>query len=191
MGLRRVLTATLVSSNDATLCTQISQSRQSTIVRAVTSNDIKNGLTLQINGEPWRVQGALHMLINTDSARHCTLRLMCCNRALSCATSPACCLQGRAASQRGSHKHAICASEFLHVKPGKGAAFVRSKVKNLVSGTTMEKTFRAGEALELADVNKQSCQFTYAEVRPSIGTDPFALHVAARDRLPHGRWRIA
>jgi translation elongation factor P/translation initiation factor 5A len=35
--------------------------------------------------------------------------------------------------------------EFMHVKPGKGAAFVRTKLKNLVSGNTLEKTFRAGE----------------------------------------------
>jgi translation elongation factor P/translation initiation factor 5A len=33
--------------------------------------------------------------------------------------------------------------EFLHVKPGKGAAFVRSKLKNLITGNTVEKTFRA------------------------------------------------
>jgi translation elongation factor P/translation initiation factor 5A len=43
--------------------------------------------------------------------------------------------------------------EFLHVKPGKGAAFVRSKLKNLVSGNTMEKTFRAGEPVSEAPVS--------------------------------------
>ncbi len=51
--------------------------------------------------------------------------------------------------------------EFLHVKPGKGAAFVRSKLKNLISGTTMEKTFRAGEAVEEAQVMKTDMQFSY------------------------------
>lgn len=51
--------------------------------------------------------------------------------------------------------------EFLHVKPGKGAAFVRSKLKNLISGTTMEKTFRAGESVEEAVVNKMDMQFSY------------------------------
>lgn len=55
-------------------------------------------------------------------------------------------------------------TEFLHVKPGKGAAFVRSKIKNLRTGNTVEKTFRAGEPLTAADVNKQQCQFTYTEV---------------------------
>ena len=57
-------------------------------------------------------------------------------------------------------------AEFLHVKPGKGAAFVRSKIKNLKTGNTVEKTFRAGEAIELADVYKKSCQYTYSEVCP-------------------------
>lgn len=52
------------------------------------------------------------------------------------------------------------------MKPGKGAAFVRSKIKNLKTGNTVEKTFRAGEAIELADVYKKSCQYTYSEVCP-------------------------
>jgi elongation factor P len=51
--------------------------------------------------------------------------------------------------------------EFLHVKPGKGAAFVRSKLKNLVSGSTMEKTFRAGEPVNEASVIKTDMQFSY------------------------------
>ena len=38
--------------------------------------------------------------------------------------------------------------EFLHVKPGKGSAFVRTKLKNLSNGGNLEKTFRAGEMLE-------------------------------------------
>ena len=51
--------------------------------------------------------------------------------------------------------------EFLHVKPGKGSAFVRSKLKNLQSGTTQEVTFRAGESVVAADVYKSDHQFTY------------------------------
>jgi elongation factor P len=43
--------------------------------------------------------------------------------------------------------------EFLHVKPGKGSAFVRSKIKNLVNGSVQEKTFRAGESVAAADVS--------------------------------------
>ena len=39
----------------------------------------------------------------------------------------------------------VHAAEFMHVKPGKGAAFVRSKLRNYVTGNTVERTFRAGE----------------------------------------------
>jgi elongation factor P len=53
--------------------------------------------------------------------------------------------------------------EFLHVKPGKGSAFVRSKLKNLSSGSTQEKTFRAGESVVSADVYKSEHQFTYKD----------------------------
>ena len=53
--------------------------------------------------------------------------------------------------------------EFLHVKPGKGSAFVRSKLKNLQTGTTQEVTFRAGESVEAADVYKSDHQFTYVD----------------------------
>ena len=51
------------------------------------------------------------------------------------------------------------------MKPGKGSAFVRTKIKNMLSGQTIEKTFRAGEPIEKADVEKVSCQYTYNEVR--------------------------
>lgn len=54
-------------------------------------------------------------------------------------------------------------SEFLHVKPGKGAAFVRSKLKNYLTGNTVEKTFRAGETVTTADVTKRDTQYTYAD----------------------------
>ena len=42
--------------------------------------------------------------------------------------------------------------EFLHVKPGKGSAFVRTKIKNLVNGSVQERTFRAGEQVASAEV---------------------------------------
>lgn len=53
--------------------------------------------------------------------------------------------------------------EFLHVKPGKGAAFVRSKLKNFLTGNTVEKTWRAGETVELASVENNDSQFTYTD----------------------------
>ena len=51
--------------------------------------------------------------------------------------------------------------EFLHVKPGKGAAFVRTRMKNVKTGTTLERTFRAGEKLERATVDKRQLQMLY------------------------------
>ena len=51
--------------------------------------------------------------------------------------------------------------EFLHVKPGKGSAFVRTRLKNVKTGTTLERTFRAGEKLERAIVDNRSMQMLY------------------------------
>ncbi|MEC6747782.1 elongation factor P [Marinilactibacillus sp. XAAS-LB27] len=51
--------------------------------------------------------------------------------------------------------------EFQHVKPGKGAAFVRSKLKNLRSGAVQDKTFRAGEKLESAHIENKTMQYLY------------------------------
>lgn len=53
--------------------------------------------------------------------------------------------------------------EFLHVKPGKGAAFVRTKIRNYVTGNTVEKTFRAGASVGEADVVKETKQYTYKD----------------------------
>jgi elongation factor P len=53
--------------------------------------------------------------------------------------------------------------EFLHVKPGKGAAFVRSKLKNVLTGQTLEKTFRAGEKLETAHLEKNDMAYLYSD----------------------------
>ena len=52
--------------------------------------------------------------------------------------------------------------EFQHVKPGKGAAFVRSKLKNLRNGNIVERTFRAGENVGRAHVEHREMQYLYA-----------------------------
>lgn len=52
--------------------------------------------------------------------------------------------------------------EFQHVKPGKGAAFVRSKLRNLRSGAVQEKTFRAGEKVAKAHIENRKMQYLYA-----------------------------
>jgi len=51
--------------------------------------------------------------------------------------------------------------EFLHVKPGKGSAFVRTRLKNVKTGATVERTFRAGEKLERATVDNRDMQMLY------------------------------
>lgn len=58
---------------------------------------------------------------------------------------------------------ALESAEFLHVKPGKGAAFVRSKLKNYLSGAIQDKTFRAGESLQAAMVERRDSQFSYVD----------------------------
>lgn len=78
-------------------------------IYALTSNDIKVGLSIEVDGAPWKVL------------------------------------------------------EFLHVKPGKGAAFIRTKMRNYVTGNTVEKTFRAGSQIVAADVLKETKQFTYKD----------------------------
>ncbi|CAN1142046.1 Elongation factor P [Linum perenne] len=86
-------------------------------IYALTSNDIKVGTQVEVDGAPWRVLGNLHPFV----------------------------------------------AEFLHVKPGKGAAFVRTKMRNYITGNTVEKTFRAGSSLEEADVVKETKQYTYKD----------------------------
>ena len=53
--------------------------------------------------------------------------------------------------------------EFLHVKPGKGSAFVRTKLKSVQNGNVVEKTFRAGESVNQAILEKSNLQHTYVE----------------------------
>lgn len=51
--------------------------------------------------------------------------------------------------------------EAMHVKPGKGSAFVRTKIKNIETGNTMETTFRAGEKVPSAVIEKSEMQYLY------------------------------
>lgn len=51
--------------------------------------------------------------------------------------------------------------DFQHVKPGKGAAFVRTKIKNVKTGQTFERTFRAGEKLNRAIIERKTMQYLY------------------------------
>jgi elongation factor P len=53
--------------------------------------------------------------------------------------------------------------EFMHVKPGKGAAFVRTKLKNIKSGAVREQTFRAGEKVQPARIETREMQYLYVD----------------------------
>ena len=77
--------------------------------RVATTNDLKNGLVLNLDGQLWTVV------------------------------------------------------EFQHVKPGKGGAFVRTKLKNVLSGKVVDKTFNAGTKVETATVDKRDMQYLYNE----------------------------
>lgn len=53
--------------------------------------------------------------------------------------------------------------DFLHVKPGKGGAFVRTKLKNLLTGRVIDQTFRAGERVKRPDLMEREMQYLYRE----------------------------
>lgn len=65
--------------------------------------------------------------------------------------------------------------DFQHVKPGKGAAFVRSKLRNLRNGNIQEKTFRAGEKVSRAHIEHKKMQYLYAsgETHTFMDTDTY------------------
>lgn len=60
---------------------------------------------------------------------------------------------------------------FQHVKPGKGAAFVRSKLKNMRTGRVLEHTFRAGEKVNRAHIDRNEMQYLYREAGSFIFMD--------------------
>jgi len=53
--------------------------------------------------------------------------------------------------------------EFLHVKPGKGGAFIRTKLKNMINGRVVENTFRSGEKMVKPDLETKAMQYLYRE----------------------------
>jgi elongation factor P len=53
--------------------------------------------------------------------------------------------------------------DFLHVKPGKGGAFVRTKIKNLMTGKVLDQTFRSGEKVKRPDLAEREMQFLYRD----------------------------
>jgi len=53
--------------------------------------------------------------------------------------------------------------DFQHVKPGKGNQFTRTKLKNMITGSNLEKTFKSGEKFGVPDVMTRDCQFLYSD----------------------------
>lgn len=53
--------------------------------------------------------------------------------------------------------------DFQHVKPGKGSAFVRTRLKSLATGNVLEKTFRSGDKVDLPDLEEKTMQYLYRE----------------------------
>ena len=54
-------------------------------------------------------------------------------------------------------------TDFLHVKPGKGGAFVRTKLKSLVTGNVIDRTFRSGEKVQTPALDERNMQYLYHE----------------------------
>jgi elongation factor P len=74
--------------------------------------------------------------------------------------------------------------EFQHVKPGKGGAFVRTKLKNVRNGAVLDRTFRADEKVPLATIDKREMQFLYREGSDYVFMDNETyeqLHVSAEN----------
>lgn len=68
--------------------------------------------------------------------------------------------------------------EFQHVKPGKGGAFVRTKLKNVLSGKVVDRTFNAGVKVETANVDKREMQYLYRD-----GDDWVFMDVQTYDQI--------
>jgi elongation factor P len=69
--------------------------------------------------------------------------------------------------------------EFQHVKPGKGGAFVRSKLKNVLSGKVVDRTFNAGVKVETATVDRRDMQYLYKD-----GDDWIFMDTTSYDQVP-------
>lgn len=61
--------------------------------------------------------------------------------------------------------------DFLHVKPGKGGAFIRTKLKNMINGRVVENTFRSGEKMVKPDLESKDMQYLYREAEDFVFMD--------------------
>lgn len=79
---------------------------------------------------------------------------------------------------------------FQHVKPGKGPAFVRTKLKNIETRRVVEHTFTAGVKIQTARVVRKSCQYTYRDGSGYhfMDTHSYEEVIVAPDMVPHASW---
>ena len=75
--------------------------------------------------------------------------------------------------------------EFQHVKPGKGAAFVRVKMKNVITGSVLERTFNPSEKLQGAEIEKRDMQYLYSD-----GDLYYFMDNTTYDQLPLNKEQI-
>ncbi len=83
--------------------------------------------------------------------------------------------------------------EFQHVKPGKGPAFVRTKLKNVQSGKNIDKTFNAGVKVETANVDKRDMQYLYRDGADWVFMDTQSydqLHISDEVVGDDSRWLL-
>lgn len=83
--------------------------------------------------------------------------------------------------------------EFQHVKPGKGPAFVRTKLKHVLSGKVVEKTFNAGVKVETATVDKRDMQYLYRDGDDWVFMDTSSydqIHVPDATVGENGKWML-
>lgn len=80
--------------------------------------------------------------------------------------------------------------EFLHVKPGKGAAFVRTKLKNIRTGGVVERTFRAGEKVPRAHLDRREMQYLYVsgEQYTFMDLENYEQVIVTAHQLGDGKW---
>ncbi len=78
--------------------------------------------------------------------------------------------------------------DFQHVKPGKGAAFVRAKIKNVITGSVLERTFNAGEKLPRAHIEKREAMYLYGVGQECtfMDTETYEQTVILRDDVGNG-----
>lgn len=78
--------------------------------------------------------------------------------------------------------------EFQHVKPGKGGAFVRSKLKNVRTGSVIEKTWRAGERMDQAILERHPLQFSYSQDGEYyfMDTESYEINPVPREKIGEG-----